>query len=271
MSTDARNAGEGLSVNGVREVKSAARTVELLEILASRGNRPARLRELVEIMDIPRSSLYALLRTLVKRGWVSSDSSGAQYRIGIRALLTGTSYLDTDPYLRVVRPCLDELGEDLDETFHFARLDEYDIVYLATRESTQYVRAHSRLGRRLPAHATSLGKAILAERSGQERTTHIPAALERLTPHTITTRKALEADLRRTAERGYARDEQENTTGLRCFAFPLRYSAPVQDALSVSVPVARLDPAREEQLVAALRRVRDRIERLMLAIGTDQW
>ena len=55
---------------GVRNVKSAARAVEVLEMLAARQNRPARLKELSEALHMPRSSLYALMRTLVARGWV---------------------------------------------------------------------------------------------------------------------------------------------------------------------------------------------------------
>src|SRR6478735_10891974 len=85
---------------GVREVKSAARTVELLEVLAERGDRPARLQELAAELQVPRSSMYALLQTLISRGWVRTEMTGSLYGIGIHALLTGTSYLDSDPRVR---------------------------------------------------------------------------------------------------------------------------------------------------------------------------
>ncbi|WP_127130225.1 IclR family transcriptional regulator [Georgenia sp. SYP-B2076] len=254
--------------SGVREVKSAARTVELLELLASRQNRPARLRELADALGVPRSSLYALLRTLVRCGWVATDASGTLYRIGIHALLVGTSYLDADPYLRLIQPYIDELGESIDETFHIGRLDGFDIVYLATRESSQYLRPYSRVGRRLPAYATSLGKAILAEREGADRSEHIPAELTALTTHTITDRQQLEADLALARERGYAVDEQENSLGLRCFAVALRYSAPAVDALSTSVPLARLTPERETEIISALMRARDHIERSVAPLAS---
>ena len=133
------------------------RTVELLEYLAARHDNPARLREISDALDMPRSSAHALLRTLVAQGWVRSDASGTLYGIGIRALLVGTSYLDSDPYLPLITPFLDDLRQDLDETFHLGRLDGTDIVYLATRESKQYNRIQSRVGRRLPAYATALG------------------------------------------------------------------------------------------------------------------
>ena len=257
---DNLDAPEGVET-GVREVKSAARTVELLELLAARQNRPARLRELSDALGVPRSSLYALLRTLTRYGWVSTDASGTLYRIGIHALLVGTSYLDADPYLRLIQPYLDELGESIDETFHLGRLDGYDVVYLATRESSQYLRPYSRVGRRLPAYATSLGKAILSERDGADRSEHIPPELAPLTPYTITDRQELETNLALAHEQGYAVDEQENSLGLRCFAVALRYSTPAHDALSTSVPLARLTPERETEIVSALMRARDYIER----------
>ena len=143
---------------GVREVKSAARTVELLELLAARGDRPARLQELADALGVPRSSMYALLQTLIARGWVRTDVTGSLYGIGIHALLTGTGYLDSDPRVRAVRPYLDEASEALGETIHMGRLDGRDVAYLATRESHEYLRTISRVGRRLPAHVGRAGQ-----------------------------------------------------------------------------------------------------------------
>lgn len=260
------DSAEPVESSGVREVKSAARTVELLEHLAARQNRPARLRELSEALGVPRSSLHALLRTLAKHGWVRADSTGTLYGIGIRALLAGTSYLDTDPYLPLVAPVLDELRERLDETFHFGRLDGQDVVYLATRESSQYLRPYSRVGRRLPAYSTSLGKALLSQRDGAELDEHLPTTLDALTPHTITERPLLEEDLAETRKRGYAVDNQENSLGLKCFAVPLLYAEPAVDAISASIPIARLNEQREAEVIQALRNAGDRINRVVSPI-----
>lgn len=242
--------------SGVREVKSAGRTMDVLEFLATRAGEPARVREITSALDAPRSSTYALLRTLVSRGWVNTDISGNFYSLGMRALLVGTSYLDADPYLRVVRPMLTQVAEALNETVHMARLDGTDVVYLATQESHQYLRANSRVGRRLPAHATSLGKAILAERDLAD----VPLALSAVTDHTIVDRDVLLADLAGVRSRGYAIDDEENSIGLRCFGLALRYSIPVTDALSCSVPLARLTAQREQEIVKALSAARQQIE-----------
>jgi DNA-binding IclR family transcriptional regulator len=251
---------------GVREVKSAARTVELLELLAARRNVPARLRDLSEELGAPRSSVYALLRTLVARGWVRTDATGTLYSIGIQALIAGTTYLDVDPLLRIVQPQVNELSTQLDETIHYGRLQGSDIVYLATHESTQYVRPYSRVGRRLPAYATALGKSILAARLAAEGLQgiehHFPRVLTPLTPHTLTNRDALIDDLRATQERGYAIDNEENVVGLRCFALPMMLGPVVDDAISCSVPIERLQ-GREEEIVASIHRTTALIERMV--------
>lgn len=240
-------------------MKSASRTVDLLEVLAARGDRPARLRELAEELGVPRSSMYALLQTLIERGWVRTDATGSLYGIGIRALLTGTSYLDSDPRVRAVRPFMEEASEALGETIHLGRLDRGDVVYLATRESHEYLRTLSRVGRRLPAHVGALGKALLAERPDGELP--VPdGELERHTPRTHPDRAALVADLAEVRERGYAIDREEGVTGIAGFGFALRYDSPATDAVSCSVPVARLTGEHEARVVAVMREIRDKIE-----------
>ncbi|MDZ7881604.1 MAG: IclR family transcriptional regulator [Mycobacterium sp.] len=258
-------------------VKSAVRTVELLEYLAARQDKPARIREISEALGMPRSSAHALLRTLMAQGWVRAegtgpDETGALYGIGIRALLVGTSYLDGDPYLPMIAPFLDDLRADWGETFHLGRLDGTDIVYLATRESGQYRRSTSRVGRRLPAHATALGKALLAERVGAERRSHLPDELVALTPRTLTCHRELDDALETARVRGYATDDEENTAGVRCFAVALRYARPAQDAISASVPVSRLTREREHALVEALCAVGDKVSRVLRPVANgDKW
>ncbi|MGV0744247.1 IclR family transcriptional regulator [Mycolicibacterium sp. XJ870] len=257
-------------------VKSAVRTVELLEYLAARPDQPTRIREICAALEMPRSSAHALLRTLVAQGWVrideAGDDAGTQYSIGIRALLVGTSYLDADPYLPMITPFLDDLRGQLDETFHLGRLDGDDVVYLATRESRQYVRATNKVGRRLPAYATALGKALLAERFGAELDVHIPATLTPLTPRTVTDRGVLDAALDEVRVRGYATDNEENTPGIKCFAVTLRYQQPAQDAISASVPLSRLTPEREREIVDALRMMCDKVSRVVRPVANgDKW
>ncbi|MGW4158961.1 IclR family transcriptional regulator [Streptomyces sp. NPDC004788] len=253
--------GEGQTGGGHTgggQVKSAVRTVELLEWLAGRPGTHS-LATVQEAVGYPKSSLYMLLRTLVELGWVETDSTGTRYGIGVRALLVGTSYVDGDEVVAAAGPTLDRLSDDTTETIHLARLDGTDVVYLATRQSRHHLRPSTRVGRRLPAHSTALGKALLATLGDEQVRGLLPEALPAVTEHTVTDRERLIEELRGVREQGYAVDREESTLGLRCFGIAIPYRSPARDAISCSVPVARLTPERERAVKEALFEARDRL------------
>jgi DNA-binding IclR family transcriptional regulator len=243
----------GIHPGGVREVKSAARTIGILELLAERGNEPVTIREICAAMDAPRSSIYALLRTLTEAGWVRTDSTRSLYSIGIRALLAGTTYLDADPLLKVVRPHLALLGKQVRGTVNYGRLDGRHIVYLATWEAPGRERTTARVGRRLPAHATALGQAVLAGLEPAEAAKHLAPELAALTPDTITSRTALAKELAAVRRRGYAVEHGQNAPGTSCLAVALQARPGGLDALSVSLPSAGLSKIREREVAEALK------------------
>lgn len=263
--------GAGAAAARGTAVKSAARTVEVLEALAAHG-APASLSELAARLEYPRSSMHVLLRTLTDLGWLETDPTGTRYRVGMRALAVGASYVEGDEVVRRARDVLDALAGTTTETVHLARLDGSDVVYLATRASQHYLRPFSRVGRRLPAHATALGKALLSCRGDDEVLGIVgPGPLAALTPRTLTDPADLLTELDLTRRRGHAIDSEENTLGLHCFAVPVqpppRRGGRVVDAISCSVPLARLDRRRAEEIVEALHEARSRIERLLLVRG----
>ena len=242
-----------------RPVKSAERTLGILETLAAAGRRLS-LGELASQMGIPKSSLHALLRTLQDWGWVETDSSGRYFGVGVRSLLVGTSYVDSDDIVVSTAELLDWLAESVGETVHLGRLDGPDIVYLAKRESAHPLRLFSAIGRRLPAHTTALGKALLSHLDEAQLDHTLPDPLDRLTANTITDRPALRKELDRTRRRGWARDNQENSEGIRCLAVTVGPGEPPHNAISCSVPIVRLNPAREREIVEALMAAKQRID-----------
>ena len=236
-------------------VKSASRAIEILEILAARGGVPARLIDLAEELDAPRSSVHALVRTLGNMGWIRTDITGTTYTLGLRCLLIGTSILDSDPYVRVARPILSDLRDHLGETVHLGRIEQDEIVYLATFEGGKETRPFTRDGRAMPTHCTSLGKALLAARG------ELPnPPLEPLTPQTITNIDTLKAELNEARIQGFAFDREENTSGISCVGVPLKHTTPVSDAISCSVPVARMTTTHSDKITAALLDAAEKIE-----------
>src|SRR5207237_1260599 len=148
----------------------------------------------------------------------------------------GTAYLDRDPAMPYATAALERVREETGFTAHYARRDGAQVVYLETRESRHSAHLVSRVGRTLPAYATALGKALLAELTDEELTTLLPAKQPALTEHTITDREALRAELHATRERGYAVEREEGSLGVTCAAAVIPYRIPATDAMSCSMP-----------------------------------
>jgi DNA-binding IclR family transcriptional regulator len=230
-------------------VKSAVRVLEVLRELAASG--PHSLRDLADQLGVPKSSMHALLRTMQHCGWLELDATGKRYGLGVHSLLVGSAYVDRDDVVARTAPILDTLAEQTGETVHLGRLEGHHVVYMAKRESIHPLRMFSAVGRRLPAYSTALGKCLLATLSDDEILSRLPPKLEAVTPKTITDPEQLIKDIRRARTRGYAIDDEETTVGLRCFGIALPHT-PTKDAISISVPVFRLDDERQDEFVRLL-------------------
>jgi IclR family acetate operon transcriptional repressor len=219
-------------------VKSAERTIAILEVLGA-AREPMTVTELHKRTGYPRSSLHQLLHTLLATRWIEQSADGTTVGIGPHALLCGTAYLDRDPALPYAMHALEQIRDKVNYTTHYARLDGANVIYLATRETLEPRRATSRVGRQLPAHATALGKVLLAELTPREVTALLPTGgLVPLTEHTIVDRDALTVDLEQTRVRGYSTEREQNTPGLGCVSVTVPYRIPATDAISCSIPLA---------------------------------
>jgi DNA-binding IclR family transcriptional regulator len=141
-------------------VKSADRTVELLELLAGSPGRRT-LVDLARHLAIPKSSMHALLHTLVQRGWVETDPTGSRYGLGVQALRTGAAYLRNDRSVRRMIPVVEALHTRLGSTVRLGRLIGTHVVILVARDSSGGAAATGAVEHR-PAHRTALGRIVLA-------------------------------------------------------------------------------------------------------------
>ena len=201
---------------------------------------------------------------MAQRGWVELDVTGTRFGLGLRALRTGTAYVDRDDAVARVQPILDWLSSELGETAHLGRLDGADVVYLAKRESPHPIRLYSAIGRRLPAHATALGKAVLSTKDDESVALLLPPDLVALTSKTITDLPALTHELARCRSDGYAVDRSENSDDVQCYAVALtpRNGAPTTDAVSVSIPLFRLSDELAARTIGCLLEVNQRLRQV---------
>jgi DNA-binding IclR family transcriptional regulator len=223
-------------------VKSARRAIDLIEAFAA-TDAWLSLSDLHARTGFPRSSLHGLLHTLFEAGWLQVDASGTRYRLGVRALICGTAYVDRDPVVPYATEALEQVREATGYTAHYARRYGAEVVYLETRESRHSIRLVSRVGRTLPTYATALGKALLSELTHDEIDALLPGELKPLTPHTITSLPGLHTECASIRERGYAAEIEEGTLGVRCVASVIPYRIPATDAMSCSMPIGKVTDA----------------------------
>ena len=202
---------------------------------------------------LTKSTAFRLLGILQRNNLV--ERVGSNYRLSSRLYDIGTRgvYGPTPIVLqeRLV-PHLADLYELTHETVHLAVLHDTDIVYVDKIHGHRAARSPSRIGARLPAYCTGVGKALLAFDSDAAEAA-ITAGLPARTGYTFTDDDAFRAELRRIREDGIAYDRQEAVLGLTCVAMPVMGATgrPVA-ALSIAGADHRFDPAR---FAPALRRV----------------
>lgn len=201
------------------------------------------LDRVARAVGAPKSSVHRALAALVRAELAIHPAPG-QYALGAEFVRLAYAHHEARPERRLVEPCLHELAETYGETAHYAELDGRDVVYLAKvspRESA--VQMSSTVGGRNRAYCTGVGKALLASRLAvaEDDATFLAALapLERRTPGTLCDPQLLLADLRATATRGYALDNEENELGINCIAFPLFLASPTVASGAISIAALR--------------------------------
>ncbi|MDO3377405.1 IclR family transcriptional regulator [Geoalkalibacter halelectricus] len=210
--------------------------------------------ELSKRLKLHKNNVFRLLATLESRGYIEQNKATENYRLGLKALELGQTFIKQMGLLRQAKPILEKIVERCNETAYVAIFKEGYIVYLDVVETNLTVRVVSRVGSRMPAYCTAAGKVHLAHMSDEEVDSLLPTReLSAFTPNTITDRAALRQQLREVAEKGYAIDDEELDIGVRCVAAPIRdYTRRIVGAISVSGPNMRLDDERIVQEVVPL-------------------
>ncbi|HEU5155959.1 MAG TPA: IclR family transcriptional regulator [Streptosporangiaceae bacterium] len=242
-------------------VRSLERAFGLLEHLADAGGEMA-LSELTEVSGLPMPTIYRLMRTLVNRGYVRQAPS-KRYALGPRLIRLGES--SSRLLGGWARPALARLVDEVGETANMALFEGDSVVYVAQVPSKHSMRMFTEVGRRVQAHSTGVGKALLAQLPAESaRALVCRTGLEAHTPHTITDLETLMRELELTRRRGYALDDEEQELGVRCVAVPLT-GAPALSAISVSGPSGRLTHTAINEVVPLMRRAAERLARDLAA------
>lgn len=205
--------------------------------------------ELSKRLKLHKNNVFRLLATLESRGYIEQNRATENYRLGLKSLELGQTFIKQMGLLRQAKPILERMVKECNETSYVAIFKEGYIVYLDVVETDLTVRVVSRVGSRLPAYCTAAGKIHLAYMSEEEVDSLLPTReFKGYTPTTITDKEKLKAELRQIAEQGYSIDNEELDLGVRCVAGPIRdYTRRIVGAISVSGPSMRIGDDRIEK------------------------
>jgi len=230
--------------------------LKMLEAVA-RSDAPRGVSDLARELGITRSNAHRLLQTLTALGYVRHDPEQGQYGSTLRLFEIGAGIATRVDVRKVAHPVMQTLAGELDENVILSVRDGHEVLVLDRVESTRTLRTYTPLGARSPMHSTSPGKLLLAY-APADVVEAAAQALTRFTERSVSDRAALEAELTRIRQQGYAVARAEWHEDVGGVSAPIRRSGgAVSAALSVSGPAVRFKPAD----------IKAHLPRLMAAVG----
>jgi DNA-binding IclR family transcriptional regulator len=225
-------------------LRSIGRALEVLDCF--NGKAPMGLKEIGKSTGLPESTLFRVLLTLEKHGYLRQAVDGT-YQLAPK-LRFGWLVEQGNLLRDKVHPELERLAQRFNETASMAYLYDDRIHVLDSIETFHEIRMSNRVGRVLPPHCSALGKAITAfqDRMIAEQIVEI-YGLSRRTEHTITDRARLFDEFAEICRTGIACDREESVMGGICYSAAIRPAGmPVVAAISLSTPIVRMTPERDE-------------------------
>jgi IclR family acetate operon transcriptional repressor len=241
--------------------KVIGKALDIIAILRSSA-QPLSLNELTLQLELAKSSVFRILHTLEVSGYIHRDAAG---RYTVAADLRAWAPGQLRPALvDAALPSLKELSREFRETVSLAMRFENRIEVIATLESPHLIRMGNTVGRIVPPHASSLGKAVAAFQPEEVRDRLVRSyGIHRFTENTVTDEVALRREFELVRSLGYSTDEEESVLEGCCFGTPiLDAHGDAIAALSISSPKMRVrDERLQKRLVTALRRAASAVAR----------
>ena len=246
--------------SGSGPVQSVDRAVTILEILARDGE--AGVTEVARELGVHKSTASRLLAALDRRELVAQDAARGRYRLGVGLLrLAGAAGRGLD-LVQESHPVCRALAQEVGETVNLAILSGRDALYLDQVAGPAALSPHNWAGQRIPLHATSDGKVLLAYLPEADLAECLTPPLARFTGRTVTVAAAFPPLLAEVRRQGYATAVEELEAGLTAVAAPVRNAEGVVVAsISASGPSFRIPPDRIPVLAGSVRRAAAEVSR----------
>lgn len=226
-------------------VRSASRAFQIFEVFGAEG-RPMLLTEIAPLIDVPLSSCYGLIQTLLERGYLYAVSRRRGFYPTRKLHTLTTAIAAKDTYLQRLVPHLEALRDACGETVIVGTRQGDQVLYLEVLESPQTIRYSARSGDFKPLHSSSIGKALLSiGPRGSVEALMRKQALVSITANTITDPRRLEDDLDAGRARGYFTTHGENVADVTALSTALEVEG-MAIGVAIAGPSYRMDVAVDE-------------------------
>ncbi len=226
------------------ETGTFGKVMAVLDLVLS-SEEPLRFTDVLHRAGQPRGTLHRQLGHLVAEGLLVVGPDGS-YAPGLRLLTLAHRSWSRNSFRAVAEPHLVRLHQATGETVHLGVLSGRDIVYVDKVEGRQSVRMGSQIGKTSPVYCTGIGKAaisLLPEPAFEALVAGL--AFVRHTAQTLATPEALRQEIAAIRTQGFALDQEEHETGIRCVAAPIRAeAADLVAGISVTGPAYRVSLAQ---------------------------
>jgi DNA-binding IclR family transcriptional regulator len=238
-----------------QSVPALERALTILEML-SRSKHGLSVAEIVRNLELPKSTSHTLLLTLERRGYLHRNDQTHRYLFGFKFFSLANMVLAGNELREQAAPMLRSLMSACGLTVHLAILEKYDVVLVDKVEPPGLIKLATWIGKRMDAHCTGVGKALIAYLPEAELDELI--AEHRLPRHnegTIASVRKLKMQLAEIRKLGYSFDDEEDEVGLRCIGCPTFDSTgKVVAAISISGTVSQITPENMLTLVQKVKR-----------------
>ncbi len=236
------------------QIRQAANTLQILEYFAQRL-RPATAAEIADDLEWPRSSTFKLIGTLSTLGYLYEPQGRGSYYPSPRWLELAERVAQADPLPHELQRLASDVMQDIGETTAISACAGVSAIFVLVAESRHSVRYFAKVGDRVPIHASSAGRALLAQMTADEHETlYRKIMFTRYSGTTPMSAERVEADLREAAERGYHQSHSEYTPDLAGVAMPLPIAGRKLSIVVVG-PVSRCLDRRTEMAERLARHV----------------
>lgn len=217
----------------------------------NQAERVMTLSELARATNLPKSTVHRLLARLIELDVIEHHRQG--YRLGLSLIQLGAT-TPAAGMRELAAPRLAALHHATGHTVHLAVLRQFEVVYLEKLSSPGPTETLSRIGGRLPASCTALGKALLSRKDPAQLRQALPRPLPQLTPWSIPDVDKFIVQLRQVRAQGIAHAAAESQLGMSCIAAPVVVNGMAHSAISVSFPTATPNHDRIEAAVRVTAR-----------------